>query len=357
VVRPTDESPLVPVQAATTQDSPDTERTTPDGHALACTVFRRGKSVGAPQDLNKIDEILDEPDTLVWFDAVDPTSSDLELVQREFGLHPLAIEDAVQAHQRPKIESYGSYWFIVVLGVTLDEARQAQFHEIAIFASDKFLVTVRHQPAYPLQEIQGRLRAHPERLQSGSGFLLYTILDTVVDGYLPVAETFEERVDRLEEMLFEDRPIGTVILREIFRMKQDAQQFRHAALPMRDILNPIIRGDIDMFSPDAIVYFRDVYDHAIRVIDQLDTLRDLMGSALEIHLSVVANRQNEVAKQLTIIATIFLPLSFLVGFFGQNFTFLVSHITGPESFFFLGIGTEVVAVVAMLVLFKRRGWF
>jgi magnesium transporter len=328
-----------------------------DGHALACTVFRQGKAVGAPDDLSKINEILLEPDTLVWFDAIDPTPDDLGLLQREFDLHPLAIEDAVQPHQRPKIESYGSYWFLVVLGVTIEGQGQAVFHEIAIFATEKFLVTVRHQPAYPLDEIENRWGAHPERLRRGGGFLLYTILDTVVDGYIPVAETFEDRVDSLEEMLFEDRPLGTAILREIFTMKQDAQQFRHAAMPMRDILNPIIRGDIDMFPADVIVYFRDVYDHAIRVIDQLDTLRDLMASALEIHLSVVANRQNEVAKQLTIIATIFLPLSFLVGFFGQNFDFLVSHITGPGAFFLLGLGTEVAAVLGLLALFKKRGWF
>jgi magnesium transporter len=345
------------VADTTIESAPSREETVRDGHALSCTVFRGGKPTGAPEDLNRISEILEEKDVLVWFDAIDPTPNDLGLLQREFDLHPLAIEDAVQPHQRPKIESYGSYWFLVVLGVTLDAEREPVLHEIAIFATDKFLVTVRHQPAYPLQEIEARWQSHPERLRRGGGFLLYTILDTIVDGYIPVAETFEDRVDSLEETLFEDRPVGTDVLREIFRMKQDAQQFRHAAVPMRDILTPIIRGDIDMFPDDVIVYFRDVYDHAIRVIDQLDTLRDLMGSALEIHLSVVANRQNEVAKQLTFIATIFLPLSFITGFFGQNFSFLVEHIGGPGAFLLLGIGTEVLALAAMLVFFKRQGWF
>jgi magnesium transporter len=140
-------------------------------------------------------------------------------------------------------------------------------------------------------------------------------------------------------------------------MKKEAQQFRWAALPMRDILNPIIRGDIALFPAEEIVYFRDIYDHAVRVIDQLDSMRDLVNSSLEIHLSVVANRQNEVAKQLTIIATIFLPLSFIVGFFGQNFLFLTSNIQSTGSFWLLGIGCEVVAVTLMIYYFKRKGWF
>jgi magnesium transporter len=301
-------------------------------------------------------EILKEEGTLVWFDVTDPGPNDLALLQREFDLHPLAIEDAVQAHERPKIESFNSYWFVIVMGATLTGPRPV-FHEMAIFAGKNFLVTVRHDPPYPLEEVEQRLHGHRDRLRQGGGFLLYTILDTVVDGYFPVAEWFQDRVDELEVVLFEPNFSERDMLRDIFEMKKEAQHFRWAALPMRDILNPIIRGDVMLFEDVDIVYFRDVYDHAVRVIDQLDSMRDLVNSSLEIHLSVVANRQNEVAKQLTIIATIFLPLSFIVGFFGQNFSFLVSHITTEGEFWYVGIGTEIVAVVLMLLFFKRRGWF
>lgn len=328
-----------------------------DSKSLACTIFREGKPAESPARLHQISEILAEPGTLVWFDIVDPGPHDLALVQREFGLHPLAIEDAVQAHERPKIEAYGDYWFLVVEGASLADAASIRFHEIAIFAGHNFLVSVRHDPAYPLEEIEARWHAHPERLRRGGGFLLYTILDTIVDGYFPVADVFEDRVHEMEASLFHESPFGGDTLRSIFSMKQDGQAFRRAVLPMRDILTPIIRGDMTFFPEEELVYYRDVYDHAIRVIDQLDTLRDLLGSALEIHLSVVANKQNEVAKQLTIIATIFLPLSFLTGFFGQNFSFLISHITGPGTFLLFGIGTEVLALVALLVLFRTRGWF
>jgi magnesium transporter len=326
-----------------------------DGNDVSCSVFRHGKPTESPVDYSQISEILEEHGTLVWFDVVDPGPNDLAVLQEEFNLHPLAIEDAVEAHERPKIEAFDSYWFLVVQGTTVEPDR-IEFHEIAIFAGDRFLVTVRHTPVYPLEDIEKRWHEHPEKLHGG-GFLLYTILDTIVDGYFPVAERFEEQVDRLEEGLFRGRALDADVLPAIFDMKKQAQRFRWAALPMRDILNPIIRRDLDLFPDEEIIYYRDVYDHAVRVIDQLDTLRDLVNSALEIHLSVVANRQNDVARQLTMIATIFLPLSFIVGFFGQNFSFLVGDIVGPGAFFFLGLGTEIVAVALTVWYFKRKGWF
>lgn len=322
----------------------------------SCQVFRHGQPTQRQHNLADISEILDEPGTLVWFDVVNPGPHSLQLLQEEFNLHPLAVEDATMAHERPKIEAYGDYWFLVLQGITIADQFPV-FHEMAIFAGRKFLVTVRHDPPYPLKEIERRWQGHTDRLQHGGGFLLYTILDTVVDGYLPVAEFFHDQVDSLESPLFEDRPLPADLLPQIFQLKKAGQHFRHAVLPMRDILNPIIRGDLTLFPEQEIVYYRDIYDHAVRVIDELDTIRDLLSSLLEIHLSVVANRQNEVAKQLTIIATIFLPLSFLVGFFGQNFSFLVNHIAGADSFWGLGMGSEIAAVILLFWVFKRKGWF
>lgn len=326
-----------------------------DKEELTCQLFRRGKPAGHI-DVAQVNEVLKEEGVLVWLDVVNPGPRDLDTLQEEFDLHPLAVEDAVQAHERPKIEAYGRYWFLVVLATTL-AGDDIVFHEIDIFAGQKFLVTVRHTPAFPLDDVVERWQVHPERLRHGGGFLLYTILDTVVDGYLPVAVKFEDRVDALEEVLFQRRVVEQDVLRQIFDMKKSAQAFRHAVLPMRDILNPIIRGDLTLFPEEEIVYYRDVYDHAVRVIDQLDSVRDLVNSALEIHVSVVGNRQNEIAKQLTFIATIFLPLTFITGFFGQNFGLLVSHITGATAFWSFGIGLEVLTVVITIAYFRLKGWF
>jgi magnesium transporter len=327
-----------------------------DTTGITCVVYEHGQAAKSPTNLTDISNILKEQGKLVWFDVVNPKPTDLTLLEEEFHLHPLAVEDAVAAHQRSKIESYGDYYFIVVHAATIANG-QLTLHEIAIFAGHNYLVTVRHDPLYPLDEIVKRWEAHPEHLRDEAGYLLYTILDTVVDGYLPVAEKFQERVDALEELLFERSDSQRAVLPEIFRMKKEAQLFRRAAFPMREILNPLVREDLSLFSHDESLYFRDVYDHTVLVVDQLDSARDLVNSALEIQLSVVANRQNEVAKQLTIIATIFLPLSFVVGFFGQNFGWMVDRIGGEGSFALLGLGTELVVVILTLLLFKSRGWF
>lgn len=325
--------------------------------APRCAVFKNGQQASPPRDLGQISEILKEGDAFVWLDVVDPGPNDLALLQDEFKLHPLAVEDATSAHERPKIESYKDYWFVVVHGVTLDGSTLV-FHEVSIFAGEKYLVTVRDDPPYPLDEIERRWLAQSREMRRDSGFLLYTILDTIVDGYFPVAEAFEEHVNDLEAALFEGGSLGNDVLAEIFSMKRQVQRFRRATIPVRDVLNPIIRGDLTLFAPEETAYYRDVYDHAVRVIEQVDSARDLINSALEIHLSAVANRQSEVNKQLTVIATIFLPLTFLTGFFGQNFGFMIDRLLPSEaSFWLLGLGSEAVAVVILVLYFKRKRWF
>ncbi len=334
-----------------------TTKSTNETPNVTCTVFRKGHPTPSLKNLQDISVFLEEPDVLVWFDVVDPTPTTLDILRDEFNLHPLSIEDAVYAHERPKIESYGDYYFIVVLGASTDASHQVRLHEISIFVGRNFLVTVRHDPVFPIEDIKRRWSSHEEDLRHTASFLLYMLLDSVVDGYFPVVDAFEDRVEGFERALFEQTAGENDLLQNIFQMRRQGQQFRRAVTPMRDILNPIIRGDLSFFPNDEVIYFRDVYDHAARVLDQIDTLRDMMGSALEIHLSVIANRQNEVSKQLTIIATVFLPLSFIVGFFGQNFAFLVQHITGLGSFLWLGLGSEAVAVIALAIFFRYRGWF
>jgi len=329
------------------------------GKAIRCQVLRDGRPSPPPGNLTDLSEILKEGHSFVWFDVVDPGPSDLALLQEEFDLHPLAIEDAVSAHQRSKIEAYGdAYWFVVVHGVTREDKRLI-FHEIALFVGKKFIVSVRHDPAYALDEIERRwlARGSSNRLRHDSGFLLYTILDTIVDGYSAVVDTLEDRVEEIEGDLFRNRPLDDDALIEVYSMRRDIQQFRRAALPMREILTPLTRGDLPLLSPEEMPYYRDVYDHVLRAVDDLDAVRDLATSALDLHLSVSGAQQNEVSKQLTIIATIFLPLTFVTGFFGQNFSWMIDHINGERPFWILGVGGEVAALASLLFYFRRRGWF
>lgn len=325
-----------------------------DIRKMRCVVYRGEEEEQCPEDLSAISDILADPGVLVWFDLVAPQMENLALIQEEFGLHPLAVEDAVKAHQRPKIEAYDGYWFIVVHGVKLTS--RITIHEVAIFVGRNFVVTVRADPAYPLDEIEQRWRIRGKR-GVRSGMLLYTILDAVVDGYSPVAEHYEKRVEAFEAALLSPHPRKREVLLEVFTMKKEIQSFRRAVVPMRELLVPLMRGDVDLLSQEDMPYYRDVYDHTVRVIDYMDAARDLVASALDIQLSLASNRQSDITKQLTIIATIFLPLSYITGFFGQNFAFLVDGIKSPKAFFSLGIGCEVLAFAALLAYFQYKRWF
>jgi magnesium transporter len=323
---------------------------------IRCTVFKNGNPEKEPGNLAEISEILKEPGKLVWLDVVEPDEKAMAVLQEEFHLHPLAIEDAMTAHERPKIDGYGDYWFLVIYGVSL-AGKDVTVHELSVFSGKNYLITVRREPAYPIDEVERRWRTRSETSSRDSGALLFTVLDTIVDGYFDAVESLDEQIGAIENDLLRGGMVGGELPLRIFSLKRDLQRFRRAAVPMRDILNPIIRGDLVLYKNEEIAYFRDVYDHAIRVIDQLDAARDLLNNALEINLSIVANRQNAVVKQLTVIATVFLPLTFITGFFGQNFGFLVSHIGSTSSFWALGIGAQLVTVIVLLLFFKAKRWF
>ncbi len=324
--------------------------------AVRCLIY---DGTAQPRPLERLDDIsnlLSDSEAFVWLDVRDPQQNDLQLMEAEFGLHPLAIEDAVKAHERPKIETYESSWFVIVHGATRDGA-SLNINELAIFAGAQYIVTVRTSPVYPLDEIERRWTLLPPGVRRDSGALLYTILDTVVDDYTTISEAFEEHVEALEAALLGDARRTNQVLLEIYAMKKDLSRFRRAVTPMREILAPIIRGDLHLFGADELPYYRDVYDHVARVVDQMDSVRELINNARDTHIAMASHRQNEVAKQLTIVATVFLPLTFITGFFGQNFGWLVNHITTAETFVFWGIGSEIVAFAALLGYFRFKRWF
>ncbi len=328
----------------------------PESSRVHCLIY--GSDVG-PRPLAALDDIsdlLEDPAAFVWFDVVAPSPEDFALIRTEFNLHPLAIEDAVRAHERPKIEAYADTWFLIVHGATR-EGETLRIHELAIFAGSQFIVTVRNAPAFPLDEFERRWQNLPAGVRRDSGALLYTLLDTIVDGYTAIAAAFEEHVETLESALLGDPRRTTEVLLEIYTMKKDVNRFRRAVVPMREILLPILRGDRQVFGADELPYYRDVLDHVSLVVEQMDAARELVNNARDTHISMATHRQNEVAKQLTIVATVFLPLTFITGFFGQNFGWLVNHITTARTFVAWGIGSEIVAFLALLAYFRYKRWF
>ena len=325
-------------------------------HESRCLIFTGKDTSRALKDPREISDLLRNERNFVWFDLAEPTAADLTLLQEEFALHPMAIEDAALMHERPKIEAYDGYALAVVHAATLDEHERLQLHELAIFAGKNFVVTIRAHPVYPIDEIERRWLAKGAVPHDATG-LLYVILDVVVDGYHPVAAAYDERLVALENRVLDEHELPAQVLREVLRFKRDLAEFRRAAAPVRDMLGPILRGDVAPLEPSVAVYFRDVSDHAARIVEQIDSTRDLLNSTLDIHLSSQSQRHGEVSKQLTIIATIFLPLTYITGFFGQNFGWMVGEIAGRGIFWYLGVGVQLLALALLFGYFRYKRWF
>ena len=288
-----------------------------------------------------------------WLNLDQPDSGDFEILRDVFKFHPLAVEDSEHFGQRAKIDDYDDFVFLVVYGAVPDEDRLVEVH---CFYSERFLVTVHRDDCPAFAEIRRRYAKREQPIEQPS-LLLYRIVDGLVDSFFPILADFDDEIDELENRIFvkaDDQQ-----LQQIFQMKRLLVGMRKAITPQRDSFARLMGGVAELpgLTEEDERYFRDVYDHLIRISDLIDSYRDLLSGAMDVYLSTVSNRLNSVMKQLTIIATIFLPLSWLTGFFGQNFGFEIKHIGGWGTFVGLGLGTELVGLAALLVYFNRRGWF
>ena len=322
-----------------------------DGTARCC-VFNRHGSDEIHFSRESVEALLGSGE-FFWLDLELPDTEDFEILREVFKFHPLAVEDSEHFGQRAKIDDYDDFVFIVVYGAAPDDDRLVEVH---CFYSERFLVTVHNDDCPAFAEIRERYAKRKGPIQRPS-LLLYGIIDGLVDSFFPVLAEFDDRIDELENAIFVKADDAQ--LQEIFRMKRILVGLRKAVTPQRDTFARLVAGiqPLPGLTPDDERYFRDVYDHLIRISDLIDGYRDLLTGAMDVYLSTVSNRLNAVMKQLAIIATIFLPLSWVTGFFGQNFGWMVRHIGAWETFVFLGIGTELAALAMLLVFFRRRGWF
>jgi magnesium transporter len=288
-----------------------------------------------------------------WIDIYQPTDQDFTILRDAFHFHPLALEDSEHFGQRAKLEDYDDFVFLVVYGAAPDEDRLVEVH---CFYSERFLITVHRDEAPAFTEVRRRYQKRKAPIED-PGRLLYQIIDALVDSFFPILADFDDRIDELENQTFLNA--NDEQLQEIFAMKRLLVGMRKAVTPQRDMFATLMGGIAELpgMTAEDERYFRDIYDHLIRISDLIDTYRDLLTSSMDVFLSTVSNRLNVVMKQLAVIATIFLPLTFITGFFGQNFGWLIRNITGGPAFLALGIGLEIAAVVALMVFFKRRGWF
>jgi magnesium transporter len=290
-----------------------------------------------------------------WLDIEDPTAAEIKHLGELLKLHPLTLQDLSTFSERPKREHYPGYVSLVVYGVDAGvEAGGSLLREVHMLISGDYVVTLHPSPFTTVEELQQRLKPNGF---PGEQALVYRILDAILGTFVPVLNRVDDQIDELEQAVIESPRKDA--LQQIFSLKRDLIGMRRVITPMRDFFARDAEeiSKLPGMEPDDEPYFRDLYDTLVRSSDLVDSYRDLLSGATDMYLSTVANRQGEIAKQLTIIATIFLPLSFLTGFFGQNFSFLTNHIINNTwSFFVLGLGLLAVSLGLLWYYFRRQGW-
>jgi magnesium transporter len=287
-----------------------------------------------------------------WIDIEGDAAADLELLREPYGLHRLAIEDCLHLDQRPKLEEYPGHVFLVVQGFSArgKDLGALTLHELDFFLGPDWVITVHDADLPVIQALHDRVRQEPARtLGKGPDYLAYLFADALVDSHFPLMDLFTEQVECLEEEVF-DRPRQEQ-LRQSFTLRKSLVTLRRVLSPQRDVIGLLARRGIPHVSERTSLYFRDVYDHLVRLYEQIEANRDFLGSTMEGYLSMVANKTNEISKQLTVFATIFLPLSFITGFFGQNFDILSRPV-----FFWLMMVSVVGLPVGLMFWFRSKEW-
>ncbi|MGH2621876.1 MAG: magnesium/cobalt transporter CorA [Anaerolineales bacterium] len=322
--------------------------------------FMEGAELRTDLSRDEFREVIANGEGLLWVDIQKEPRETVEPLLREvFGFHPLAIDDALDETHVPKVDDWGTYLYLVLHGVlnsTVGQEDGLQTDEIDIFAGSRYIVTFQDYPIPAVDRAWNVVQRDPRVLTQGAGHLLYRIIDETESDYLTLLDSIDETLSRIEDEIFANPE--PALLSEVFSLKRVLLRIRRGIAPQREVINKLARGDFQQFSPEDRMYFRDVYDHLVRLNDILESLRDLVGSAMEIYLSVVGNRLNDVLKTLTIITTLFMPLSFIAGFFGMNFfqaTDLFASWTGRLSFVTV-IGLMLATPILMYTWMRRRAW-
>jgi magnesium transporter len=304
--------------------------------------------------LDDVSEHLEQDATLVWVDLCDPDPSQLQLVADELGLHALAVEDAATGRQRPKLDRYGSHDFLTAYAVALDARTGAlATAEIAAFILPRALITVRRGDSFPIQGLVERWDQDAELIKHGIGGLLYGLLDYLVDSHFAAVQTLDEEIEALEDLLFDDQPSDSDLQRRSFELRKSLVRLRRVVLPMREVVNTLMRRDLDLVHDEMTPYYQDVYDHVLRASEWTESLRDLVATIVETHLTIQGNRLNIITKKVTSWAAIIAVPTAITGFYGQNIPYPgFNHQAG----FISSTGLIVVLSGSLYVAFKRRDW-
>jgi magnesium transporter len=317
-------------------------------------LYRNGVLEAEGFPIADVSDHLADPSTTVWFDLCTPSAEDLAAISEELGLHPLAVEDAVHEHQRPKLDRYATHLFVTAYSVTLDAATgELDTCEVAAFVTRNALVTVRKDERFAIDEVTARWDGSPDLAKHGVGFLLHGLLDYVVDSHFDAVHTLDTQIEALEDQLFDGDGRDQGMQRRTFELRKSLVALRRVVLPMREEVNSLLRRDLHVVDEAMMPYFQDVYDHVLRASEWTESLRDLVTTIFETHLTVRGNRLNVIMKQVTSWAAIIAVPTAVTGFYGQNVPY-------PGFGHPIGFWTSTIVTVALSatlwVVFRRKDW-
>ncbi|MDD5754214.1 MAG: magnesium/cobalt transporter CorA [Methylococcales bacterium] len=318
---------------------------------MNCVAYQKGIRLGEVT-LDDISEVIKQEGTFVWLGLLNPDSALIKKIQEEFSLHELAIEDTLSAHQRPKLEEYGDSLFVVLHSAVLTQ-NSVEFGETHIFVGKQFLVSVRRGTTPSYQKVRSRCEAMPHQLAKGSSFALYGIMDYIVDNYVPVIDGLQARFEEIETAIFQYHP-SRHTMEDLYALKRELLLLKNATLPLIDISNELMRFHNDIIHPDIGVYFRDISDHLKRVTQEIDAIREMLISAMQVHLTFETIRQNEVVKRLSGWGAILAIPTLVCSWYGMNFKHM-PELEGEFSYPVL-IGTIFVSCGLLYRRLKRVGW-
>ena len=317
-------------------------------------LYRQGMLEAKDFPAAQISDFLEQPDTVVWLDLCEPDQADLAVVSQEFGLHPLAVEDAIQEHERPKLDRYQDHAFLTAYAVSLDSATgRLQKSELAAFITPRALITVRKDPTFDIQGVMERWDGSADLAGHGVGFLLWGLLDFIIDGHFATVQQLDEALEGLEDLLFDERPHSAEVQRRSFEVRKSLVVLRRLVLPMREVVNTLLRRDLGLVDEAMGPYFQDVYDHVLRATEWTESLRDLVSTILETNLSIQGNRLNTITKKVTGWAAIIAVPTAVTGFYGMNVPY--PGFGRPSG----AVASTVLIVLlsgGLYLLFKRLDW-
>jgi magnesium transporter len=319
---------------------------------INCAAYENGKKL-ADLPIEQISEYLARPGCFVWVALRDAGDDEVLTMQQEFTLHPLAVEDALHGHQRPKIEEYGDMLFTVMHTVEFSPTDELLVGEVDVFAGPNFVLSIRNRSHQGFLEVRERAEREPHLLRQGAGFVLYALMDAVVDRYFPVIDALETELEAIEAQIFE-RGTARANIERLYGLKHQIGTLKHAVAPLMEASGKLTSGRVPTVCVDSRDYFRDVHDHLVRINATLDTLRDTIGTAIQVNLSMVTIEESEVTKRLAAWAGIFAVATAFAGIWGMNFEHM------PELKWQYGYPVALVLIAGVCVVLHRRfrqaGW-